>query len=66
VERRRYRVTFHERGAEVITASGYEEGDVLVEFFDADIPEDESMGTRVFTRSAVVEVAELGPATDVE
>ncbi len=66
MERRRYQVSFKERVSETIAASRYEEGDALVEFFDADIPEDESTGTRVFTRSAVVAIKDLGPATDGE
>jgi hypothetical protein len=65
-ERRRYQVSFRERVSEIIPASRYEEGDALVEFFDADIPEDESIGTRVFTRSAVVAITDLGPVTEEE
>jgi len=59
VERHRYRVVFHERPAEVIQASGYQEKPGVIEFFDADIAEDESAGTRVFTRSSVIEVTRL-------
>jgi hypothetical protein len=66
MERRRYQVSFRERVSEIIAASRYEEGDALVEFFDADIPEDESTGTRVFTRSAVATIKDLGPVTDEE
>jgi hypothetical protein len=59
VARHRYRVVFHERPSEVIEASGFEEKPGVIEFFDADIGEDESAGTRVFTRSSVIEVTQL-------
>jgi hypothetical protein len=59
VDRHRYRVVFRGRPSEVFFASGYEEGSGLVEFFDADIAEDEAAGTRVFQRSSIVEVVQL-------
>jgi len=59
VERHHYRVVFAGRPAEVIAASGYQEKDGVIEFFDADIAEDESSGTRVFTRSSIVEITAL-------
>ncbi len=31
----------------------------MIEFFDADIAEDESAGTRVFARSSVIEITRL-------
>jgi hypothetical protein len=65
VERRRFKVSFRERLSEIIPASRYEEGDALVEFFDADIPEDEAVGTRAFSRSSVIEITDLGPGEPV-
>lgn len=59
MDRHQYRVVFHERPAEIIRASGYEDNGAILEFFDADIEEDEATGTRVFTRSSVVEVVQL-------
>ena len=50
---------FAERPTEVFKASGYEEKGGVIEFFDADIAEDESSGTRVFTRSSVLEIIQL-------
>ena len=40
-------------------ASGYEERGGVIEFFDADIADDETTGTRVFTRSSVLEIVDL-------
>jgi hypothetical protein len=59
MSRRRFRVVFRERPSEVFLASGYEERDEILEFFDADIADDETTGTRVFARSSVIEVVEL-------
>ncbi len=59
MERHRYRVVFAGRPTEVFEASGYEEKDGVIQFFDADIAEDESSGTRVFTRSSVLEITQL-------
>ena len=59
VGRHRYRVVFHERPSEVFLASGYQDTGVVVEFFDADIAEDEPPGTRVFTTSSIVEITDL-------
>jgi len=59
VDRHGYRVVFRERPAEVFFASGYEERGGVIEFFDADIADDETTGTRVFTRSSVLEIVDL-------
>lgn len=59
MERHQYRVVFHERPSEVFRASRFEDYGAIIEFYDADIEEDETTGTRVFTRSSVVEVVQL-------
>jgi hypothetical protein len=42
-------------------ASGYEDRGGMVEFHDADIADDETTGTRVFTRPSIVEITVLDP-----
>jgi len=59
VDRRPFRVVFRERPSETFLAAGYEDRGTVIEFFDADIAEDDTTGTRVFARSDVLEVVEL-------
>jgi hypothetical protein len=56
MSRHRYRVVFQARPTESFSASGYEDHDGIIEFFDADIPEDDTTGTRGFTASSIREI----------
>jgi len=64
MRRRRYRVVFQGRPSETFSASGYENHGALIEFLDADIPEDDTTGTRGFTASSIREIVALDDDPD--
>jgi len=64
MRRRRYRVVFEGRPTETFLASGYEDHGGIIEFLDAEIPEDDATGTRGFSASSIREIIAIDGEPD--